>query len=82
METVQCGSTRIVVWVNPNDSTNNYYGVTGDPFKGNRVQNLVINFAAGETFLSGKRCTMLQLGSINRQPSHGVRPTFWEGKPH
>jgi len=65
METVQCGSTRIVVWVNPNDPTNNYYGVTGDPFKGNRVQNLVINFAAGETFLSGKRCTMLQLGSIN-----------------
>jgi hypothetical protein len=30
METVQCGSERIVVWVNANDPTNNYYGVTGD----------------------------------------------------
>jgi hypothetical protein len=63
LETVQCGSARIVIWVNPNDSTNNYYGVTRDPFKGPRVQNLVINFAAGKTFLNGKRCTMLQMGS-------------------
>jgi hypothetical protein len=26
------------------------------------MQNLVINFAAGKTFLNGKRCTMLQMG--------------------
>ena len=64
VETVQCGSARIVVWVNANDPTNNYYGVTGDPFKGPRVQNLVIEFPAGGTFLNGKRCTIVQLGSL------------------
>jgi len=63
METVQCGSARVVVWANANDPTNNYYGVTGDPFKGARVQNLVIKFPAGETFLNGKPCTIVQLGS-------------------
>jgi hypothetical protein len=54
---------EILIWVNPNDPTFNYYGVTGDPFKGARVQNLVIN-TAGETFLNGKRCTILQMGSM------------------
>jgi len=64
METVQCGNARIVVWVNANDPTNNYYGVTGDPLKGARVQNLILNFTTGETSLNGKRCTILQLGSM------------------